>query len=235
VKVLVAIRLGGETSLGVCERAALALGASLCDGRPETAAALFLLGAAERTGPVTEAALHHAAEHVSMFTPALDDTDYEAYARVLTAACRHLRADLILVPARTADEDLDAAGPAAALHLGIPHLTAVETAAWRPDGKLAVTRREDRGLRALAVETPALLTVRATAQAGPVGAPPAPAPGAEAASFLRLELDALGLRAEELRPRRGLRGTLAESADARTERLPDAAALVRCLCAGGWW
>jgi electron transfer flavoprotein beta subunit len=235
MKIVVAIRLDGQTSLDVCEQAALALGDALSESRPETTTALLLLGVAEPAGPVAEVARHPAGERVSIFTPALDETDYEAYARVLAAACRHLGFDLILVPARTADEDLDAAGPAAAHHLGIPHLTAVETARWLPDGKIAAQRREDRGLRTLAVPTPALLTVRANALLEPAGAPPASGPDAAAASFLRLDLAALGLLAEELRPRRGLRGTPAEATDARPEQVPDVAALVRRLRAGGWW
>jgi electron transfer flavoprotein beta subunit len=185
--------------LGRCDeaalRAALALGAHV---------AVVAAGPAEREDDALRLALAWgAARALRVWDPALEGLDYHATAQVLAAAARRLGFDLVLGGDRSDDEGDGAVGPAVAEALAVPHVTSALDVALDGAGALVV-RRDPPHVRTLRVPLPALVTVTSSRASQPV--PVAGGRGVET-----LDLDALGIRAAELRPRQQCVGRATEA------------------------
>jgi electron transfer flavoprotein beta subunit len=169
------------------------------------------------------------ARAVRAWDDVLNDADYDGLARTLAATCRYVGFDVVVCGDRAARGALGAVGPATAEHLGVPHLSGVVDASWHDDGRLALTRREDGGVRRFLCAAPLVIAARPPQPHGPpAAARPADAPAVEA-----FTLEALGLRPEELRPRRTLLGELVARPAITKVIAHGAAALVDGLRAAG--
>jgi electron transfer flavoprotein beta subunit len=111
-----------QAVFGACEQAALAAGAALRSARPGSQLAAIAVGP-EQDNDALIAAAAVGARTYRLWDAALEGTDYDAYARAIAATCKLVGYDLVLCGERSADEGLGAIGPAAAEHLGIPHVT----------------------------------------------------------------------------------------------------------------
>jgi electron transfer flavoprotein beta subunit len=219
--------------LGPCEGAAfgtaLALRAGLLERGTKVRLEVLAVGP-EREDELLRYALSCGADAaLRAWHPDLAGTDYYAIARVLAAAVRHRGFSYVLCGDRSADEGLGATGPATAEFLGVPHLTGARDIRLDAEpGALLARHRGGGVVRELRLPAPALLCV-ADGPRPPAANDVRPEPKGRRKRPTLLDLEALGLMAEELRHRRYLLGDAAERPAGHVEILPSAEELVRRL------
>jgi electron transfer flavoprotein alpha/beta subunit len=212
---------------GACEQAALAAGAALRSARPGSQLAAVAVGPeADNEALVAAAAI--GARTYRLWDPALDGCDYDAYARAIAATCKLVGYDLVLCGERSADEGLGVIGPAAAEHLGIPHVTGAIDLGWHRTGRLIVRRREGSRVRTLGAVPPLLVTVGVGFRAAPLSTWSGSMYPMEV-----LELKRVGLMPQELTHRRQYAGADQSCACSPVETATDPAALAKRLKSAG--
>jgi len=213
LRVVVLLRGGGP-----CDDAALRAGLAL--GEVTVASVTAPPGDDEA---LREALARGAGRALRVRDASLEGIDYHGTAQVLAALARHAGFDVVLCGERSADEAQGAVGPAVAEALDLAQVTAALDVRAE-DGGIVIERRDGGGRRTLRLPAPLLVTVTRS-PAPPARPRESPPPAIEA-----LDLEALGIQAQELRhrvrcagreaPRRG-GGALLLPAEELIERLLD--------------
>jgi electron transfer flavoprotein alpha/beta subunit len=229
-----------ESVLGPCEEAALGTALALRAAAKERGAnatvEVIAVGPAEDDEALALALGLGADAAFRVWAPALDNTDFYAIAQVLAAAVRKRRYTWIVCGDRSGDEALGATGPAVAEFLRVPHLSGARDARLEEEGTVLVRHHGVDFSRELRLAAPAVLCV-AAGPALPAAAEstPAPVPAAGKRPPKKpkvLELETLGIMAEQLRHRQRFLGA-ADPRSSEAEILPTAEALIARLRADG--
>ncbi|HVZ71707.1 MAG TPA: hypothetical protein VHJ20_04970 [Polyangia bacterium] len=165
-------------SLGADDVAALVAARGLGDGHAVTA---VLPGLMADEAPLRRALAAGVSRAVRVVGEDFGSADFHTLGQALATAIKRVGADLVLAPARSEDDGLDATPAALARQLGAVHVACVEEVGPIVDGGVEVTVRGGGRVRRLRVPLPAVLSVIAT---GPT--PPALPEAGNAASAIEV-------------------------------------------------
>jgi electron transfer flavoprotein beta subunit len=145
--------------LGPCERGALVAGLRVAEGLGHDAVAIAV-GPARREDRVLAMALRAGCSRaLRLSADGVDELDYLALAEALSAAVKHISAELVTCGDRSLDERTGAVGPAVADILEYAHLTGITSLAVEGDRVLCERFGDGRRDR-LGVRPPVVLCVR---------------------------------------------------------------------------
>jgi electron transfer flavoprotein alpha/beta subunit len=207
-------------ALGADDAHALALALALGEGHTITA---LLPGVAADEAPLRRALAAGATKAVRVVGEDFGSADFHTLGQALAAAIKRLGADLVLAPARSDDDGLDAVPASVARHLGALHVAWIEElSAVEGGGTVELTVRGGGRVRRLRVPLPAVLSVIANA------ATTATLPESGDASAAIEVISLVDPEATVVRRRTELLGQPELPARA-TEEVPSPAALVEAL------
>jgi electron transfer flavoprotein alpha/beta subunit len=169
---------GPDEDLGADDAHALALAFAMGEGHERTA---VLAGLAAEEAPLRRALATGARRAVRVVGEDFRSADFHTLGQALATAIKRVGADLVLAPARSEDDGLDAMPAALARQLGALHVACVEHVADAGDGAVEVTVRGGGRVRRLRVPLPAVISIIAS---GP--APSAPTASADAATAVEV-------------------------------------------------
>jgi electron transfer flavoprotein alpha/beta subunit len=208
-----------KSGLGADDAQALALALALGEGHSITA---VMAGLAADEAPLRRALAAGATRAVRIVGEDFGTADFHTLGQAIAGAVKRLGADLVLAPARSDDDALDAVPASLARHLGALHVGWIEDLANADAGAVELTVRGGGRVRRLRVPVPAVLSVIGKSPT-PVKLPELgdPAAAIEVISLVDPEATVVRRRTELLgQPELPARPT---------EEVPSAAALVEAL------
>ncbi len=217
-------RARGGDLLGRCERAALSTALAL---RRDTGADVTALavGTARFEQRALQLALRAGCNRAfGVLYPAVESVDYLGVARVIAAALRRERFDLVICGSRSQDEIVGAVGPAVAELLDVPHLGGLIDLAASGD-RIRAVQRSGGKLHHFSCTPPLVACVDEFAGQACRGS----AQRDRAAAIVPVELGELELRASELSVRSDFIGSERSSRSPAATIFSGAAELVAQL------
>jgi electron transfer flavoprotein alpha/beta subunit len=148
--------------LGTDDAQALALALALGEGHTITA---VLAGLSADEAPLRRALAAGATRAVRIVGEDFGSADFHTLGQAIAGAVKRLGADLVLAPARSDDDALDAVPASLARHLGALHVGWIEDLATADAGTVDLSVRGGGRVRRLRVPLPAVLSVIATTAA----------------------------------------------------------------------
>ncbi len=142
--------------LGADDAQALALALALGEGHSITA---VLAGLSADEAPLRRALAAGATRAVRIVGEDFGAADFHTMGQAIAGAIKRLGADLVLAPARSDDDALDAVPASLARHLGVLHVGWIEDLAAVEAGAVELTVRGGGRVRRLRVAVPAVLSV----------------------------------------------------------------------------
>jgi electron transfer flavoprotein alpha/beta subunit len=145
-----------KSVLGADDVQSLALALALGEGHTVTA---VLTGLAADEAPLRRALAAGVTRAVRIVGEDFGSADFHTLGQAIAGAVKRLGADLVLAPARSDDDGLDAVPASLARHLGALHVGWIEDLANADAGAVELTVRGGGRVRRLRVPLPAVLSV----------------------------------------------------------------------------